>query len=375
MNADVVIHGAGIIGCAIAREVAAGGLSVVVVERNRPGEEASGAAAGLLTPQSHASSPGPLADLGRASLDLYPALARELAEETSIDVDLRMSGSVRIAADEDDERELAELFEWQDGAGWRLARLDAEGLARRTVGALHPRFRAGLEFSDEGSVDCRLLVRALWKSARARGARFRLGESVRALAFSGDRCTGVVTDAETIGARVVVDAAGPWAGLLGGLPVSIPVRPVRGQIVELVAEDVPFPFPVSWRDFYVVPRAGGRVLLGSTQEEAGFDKRVTAGAVALLIARAVEVLPRLRAARFSGAWAGLRPASPDSLPLLGESGVPGLLIATGHFRNGILLAPVTARALAALILGRDPPVSLEPFRVERFAFAPRNESW
>ncbi len=372
-NADVVIVGAGVIGCAIAREVAASGASVVVVERGRPGAEASGAAAGLLTPQSHASAPGPFVELARSSLALYPDLARELAEETSIDVGLRLGGAIRVAAGEIEEKEISDLYAWQNAEGWRVQKLDTAQLSKMTNGSLGPAFRAGVEFPDEGSVDCRLLVRALYKSAQLRGARFRLGESVVSAAISGNRCTGVVTAAGTIGAPAVINAAGSWAALVPGLAGPAPVRPVRGQIVELVPPDPAFPFPVSWNDFYAVPRAGG-LLLGSTQEEAGFEKRVTARGVALLLDRGLRLLPGLSSAEISGVWAGLRPATPDGLPVLGRTSVGGLFVAEGHFRNGILLAPVTARILSALVRGRESPVSIEPFRPGRFDFALPKES-
>ena len=374
MNTDVVILGAGVIGCAIARELAAGGASVAVVEPGRPGREASGAAAGLLTPQSHASAPGPLVELARSSLALFPDLARELAEETSIDIDLRMNGALRVAADPSDEGVLSDLYAWQRGAGWNVEREDAARLAEKTGGKLGRAFRSALEFGDEGSVDSRLLVEALWKSAEKRGARFLLGESVRSIEVSGNRCTGVETAAGRIGAAAVVNAAGAWAGRVPGFPVAVPVRPVRGQIVELAVRELPFPFPISWKDFYVVPRAGGRLLLGSTQEEVGFDKRVTAAGAALLLGNAQELLPELGEAEVSAVWAGLRPATPDGLPILGETSVGGLFLAAGHFRNGILLAPVTGRILSARVLGHGSPVALEPYRADRFGFAPRNES-
>ena len=192
-------------------------------------------------------------------------------------------------------------------------------------------------------------------------------------AVSGGRCTGVETAAGRLGAGAVVNAAGSWAALVPGLAGPAPMRPVRGQIVELVREEGAIPFPVSWNDFYVVPRAGG-LLLGSTQEEAGFEKRVTARGVALLLDRALRLAPGLASAEISATWAGLRPATPDALPVLGGTSVGGLYVAGGHFRNGILLAPMTGRILSALVLGREPPVSLEPFRPERFVFTPSNES-
>ncbi len=368
LKPDVLIYGAGVIGCAIARELAAAGVSVLVVERGRPGCEASGAAAGLLTPQSHASSPGPLVDLARASLDFYPDLSRDLRDETGIDVELRLCGTIRIPArDGSDGPEMSRLLAWQSAAGLRADPVDSDRLGRLTRHLLAPRFRSGIEFRDEATIGARPLVDALWKSAEARGARFIFGEPVESVRVTRNRCRGVVTRGGSIDAGVVVNAAGSWSGP--------PVRPVRGQIAEL-SPGGPLPScPILRGDFYVVPRPGGSLLVGSTQENAGFEKKVTAEAIRGLLDRGIELLPSLASAGLSGFWSGLRPASPDGLPLLGETSVEGLLIATGHFRNGILLAPVTARILAAIILGREPPVSVEPFRAGRFAFARKNENW
>lgn len=368
MRPDVLIYGAGVIGCSVAREVAASGLSVLIVERGRAGQEASGAAAGLLTPQSHASSPSPFVDLAVESLRLYPALARELREETGIDVEFRPCGTVRIpTGDPDEEVELSSLLAWQTAAGLRAERADCDRLGRLSRRLLAPGVRGGIEFPDEATVGARALVDALWKSAEARGARFRFGETVESVRVAGDRCDGVLTRGGAIDAGIVVNAAGSWSGP--------PVKPIRGQIVELASGGPAPSCPILQGDFYLVPRPGGRILLGSTQEDAGFEKKVTASAVRRLLDRALEIVPTLADAEVSGCWSGLRPAAPDGLPLLGETPVRGLLMATGHFRNGVLLAPITARILAAIIQGAEPPVPLEPFRAERFAFTPQNESW
>jgi glycine oxidase len=363
--ADVLIYGAGVIGCAIARNLAAEGASVLVVERSRPGQEASGAAAGLLTPQSHAVRPGPFPDLARESLALFPELARELASETSLDIGFRMCGSIRLPSDDD--AETSDLMTWQDAAGWRVERIGTERLSRLTRGRLSSDFSGALEFRNEGAIDPRLFTRALAESAESRGVKFLLGESVGSIRRSGNLCIGVETGRGPIDAGAVINAAGAWAGP--------PVRPVRGQIVELKDAGAAPACPIFRGDFYIVPLAGGRLLLGSTQEDAGFEKKVTAQAVRQLLGRAFELIPSLAEAEVSGAWAGLRPGTPDSLPLLGETSLERLFLAAGHFRNGILLAPITGKILTALVLGRNPPVDLEPFRAERFAFTPPRNSW
>ncbi len=370
VTSDVVVCGAGVIGCAIARDLAGSGLRVLVLDRGLPGEEASSAAAGLLTPQSGAEGPGPFADLERRSLALFPALAGELAEETGIPVEFRRCGTLRVARDAAEEKELSALGAWQRKEGWAADPVDAGGLAAIAGGTLSEALRAGVFFREEAIVDNAKLARALWFSAEKRGAKFWPGRPALAVRLAGGACAGVETEAERVESPLVIDAAGSWAGFDRGLPFAIPVRPARGQIVELAAAHPFLACTVRTRDFYATPRSDGRVLLGSTVEFAGYEKAVTAEAVRRLLAQGIDLLPGLAQARFSRAWAGLRPATPDALPILGETPVKGLLMATGHFRSGIVLSPITARILAALARREDPGVNLEPFRIERFASAP-----
>ena len=217
-------------------------------------------------------------------------------------------------------------------------------------------------------VDPRRLTRAAWLLAERRGARVRTGVAALRLRIEAGSCRGVETGTGTILANAVVDAAGAWAAMDSSLPLTVPVEPVRGQIVELRLSGPPLPVILSCDDVYVVPRADGTVLLGSTVEHVGFRKDVTAGAVGQLIAAAARLMPEIASARFVTAWSGLRPGTPDGLPILGPCRVPGLYFAAGHFRSGILLAPATAVALADLLTGgagRD----LASFSIERFAEA------
>jgi glycine oxidase len=209
----------------------------------------------------------------------------------------------------------------------------------------------------------------VWLLAVLRGARILAATSVRRFSIAHGACRGVETDAGPIEARLVVDAAGAWAAFDFGPDLGVPVEPVRGQIVELRLPERPLETVLASDEVYVVPRPDGTVLLGSTVERVGFRKEVTAGAVEQLLAAAGRLFPETARARFTAAWAGLRPGTPDGWPLLGATPVEGLFLATGHFRNGILLAPATARHLAELLTGGPAP-RLAPFSVERFAGQP-----
>ena len=368
---DVLIVGGGAIGCALAAELAARARTVAVIERAEPGAEASGAAAGMLAPQAEAHGSGPFFDLALQSRDLYPAWAGMLAAETGIDVGYRRTGLLRCAFEAGSaEAWLSGEYEWQRAVGLPRTLVRSPELDGEADGRLSRLVREAILFPDEAMVDPRRLTRALWLLAERRGVRVRTGASVLRFWIERGACRGVETDEGPMEAGAVVDAAGAWAALDPALPFSVPVEPVRGQIVELQLPRQPLSRIVCSEDVYVVPRPDGTLLLGSTIEFVGFRKEVTADAVERLIAAAVRLVPALSAARFVTAWSGLRPGTPDGLPVLGASPVPGLFFATGHFRNGILLAPVTAAVMADRLTG-GPPRDLSAFSIERFAGALR----
>jgi glycine oxidase len=368
---DVLVVGGGVIGLAVAREAARAGLSVRLLERGEPGGEASGASAGILSAQLEAHHPGPILPLALASRALYPPLVAALKDETGIDVDLRREGALLVARGAAAALELEHTFAFQRGRGLPVERLDA-GALRRAEPALTGTAILGLHLPDEASLDPVALVRALRHAAEGAGADIRAHVEVAALCAAGGRVTGAVaSDGTTHPAGFVVVAAGAWAGAIAGPGLApVPSEPVRGQIVAFEAPGL-IRHVLHGGSCYLVPRSDGRVLAGSTMEHAGFDRRVTAEGLAHLATAALALVPGLGEASFHRAWAGLRPAAPDGLPVIGPA-AGGLLYACGHLRNGIVLTPLTARAIVGMVRGEGVVVEgidLAPFSPMRFAGA------
>ena len=365
--ADVVVVGGGVIGCAVARHAARGGASVVVVERGRPGAEASSAAAGMLSPLAEADRPGVFLDLLLRARAAFPDMVAALREETGIDAGYSGAGTLYLALREEDEGELEHRLAWQSAAGLGVERLSAEE-ARRLEPAVSPAVRWALRFPGDHQVENRALSLALWSAAARAGAEFRLGREAVAVLRQGERVVGVeLPDGERIAAGAVVVAGGAWAGRLGGLPRALPVFPVHGQLLALESVPPVFRHVVDSPRCYLVPRSDGRVIAGATAERVGFRKSVTPAGMRRLIDGALEIAPVLENAPLAETWSGLRPGTPDSLPILGaDPCVPNLFYATGHFRNGILLAPLTGEAIGEMLLGRPPAADLEPFGIARF---------
>ncbi len=363
---DVVIIGAGVQGSSVALRLAQAGRRVVVLERAIPGAEASSAAGGILSPGVEAVEPGPFYALCRASLARYPGFVREVEALSGMSVGLRTLGTLEVALDDDHAKILAARAEKIERHGLPVQVLD-DAEVRRLEPAVSPEARGALLFADEGSLDPRALARAVYVAASRVGAAFVTGQ-VRRIVTDGGRAVGVEHESGRIEAGTIVLAAGSWSLLVegNGLPPGA-VRPVRGQIAVLDTRPPLLSRVVFSGHGYVVPRADGRVLCGSTMEEVGFEKAVTAGGLRHVLDVAIGVAPALARAPVVETWSNFRPASPDGEPILGPGTVPGLLYATGHTRNGILLAPVTADALAAAVLGTAPPVDLAPFSPARLA--------
>ena len=364
---DVAIIGGGIMGSAIALRLCQRGIGVTVIERGIPGAEASSAAAGILGPQMEAEGPGPLLELGLKSRALYPALAAELRELTGIDVGYDRSGVLAVAFDEAGEAALSARRAWQLARGLRVDSLSGEA-ARAREPALGPAVRAALAFNDDAQVVARELARAFSQAAAGAGARFLTGRYVRRVLTDKGAVTGVELDGDVLPAAVVVVAAGSWSGLVdgAGVPPAV-VRPARGQLVSIETRPPLFRHVVSAPGGYLVPRRDGTVLAGSTVEMAGFRKEVTVGGLAAILTLARTVIPALADAPVTGSWSNFRPFTEDHLPVLGATAVRGLVLATGHFRNGILLAPITAQAIAELVATGSASIDLSPFAIERFA--------
>ena len=364
-HADVVVLGAGGVGLSAARALAGASTRVLVVERRRVGAEASTAAAGIVAAQAECDAESPLLDLALRARERHLGLAAELLEETGIPVDLAQRGAIDLAFNDDEERALEARFRWQRSRGLRVEALGREEL-RQAEPNLNPSARRGLYYADDHWVDNVRLTRALAASAVGRGAAILCGRPVTSLVVEGGRLAGVRAGSETIQAATVVNAAGAWAGLLGGDPIPPPVEPVRGQIAAFELTPALFRHVLFSPRGYLVPRAEGRLLAGSTAERAGFEKSVTAGGLRRILDLALEMAPLLADVRLADAWAGLRPGTPDGLPVIGAGALPGLLHAAGLFRSGILLGPLVGECVARLALGQDPGIDLSAFALARF---------
>jgi glycine oxidase len=347
---DAVVVGGGVIGAAVAWTLARAGLAVTLLERGTLAGEASGVAAGMLAPLSESHEAGALTRAGLASLALFPALVEELRDATGIDAELDRSGCLRVPADEAEAEAL--LARADDERRW----LDAREVRRLAPGLVHEG-RGALFAPREAHVRSALLTRAFAAGAALRGARLETGVAAHGLLRDGARVCGVASSAGERPAGAVVLCPGPFAAACAawlGEDARIPVEPVRGQLVQLAPEPGAAPRTIVWgRDVYLVPRRDGSLVAGATVERVGFDARVTAEGVAALLAAARSLLPALAGARFLGAAAGLRPDTPDHLPLVGPwPDAAGLVLAAGHYRCGVLLAPLTGRLVADGILGK-----------------------
>ncbi len=362
---DVAIAGGGLIGSAIALELAQAGLRVTVFDRQQPGREASWAGAGILSPAPESPSMIPMVPLGKASLALYPEFVATVEEISGESAGFRPSGILETLFARDAARELSTLVALHRGLGLACEPLQVEE-ARELEPALSEDVQAAALRPEEASVDNRALTKAVLEAARRSGVEIRAGCGVDAIWRGGGRCMGVIASGERIAAAHVVVAAGCYSAGIAGVEGYAPVKPARGQIVALRCKRVRIE-RVLWSErAYLVPRNDGRILVGATLEYVGFEKRVTAGGLQGLLDAAIEIVPELRNAEIVETWSGLRPDSPDHLPILGPTDIEGLIIATGHFRSGILLAPVTARLIREWITEQRTSLPWDDFSPMRF---------
>jgi glycine oxidase len=346
---DVIIIGGGIIGLSLASALRRRGATVLVVERGEPGREASHAAGGMLVDCPVETLPA-LQPLATASARMYPEFAHELEVESGMKVDLRDQGTILFPS-----AEQLHHFESAPLTAAALAELEPA-----LVATDRPAF-----FLKERSVDPRALSSAAWKAAKNRGVDFSSGDEVTSVTVTEGRATGVATTKTASHAAKVVNCAGAWSGQIA--PRAFPTRPVKGQMLCLAMPSrTLLKHVIRSREVYLIPRSDGRLLVGATVEEAGFDKRTDIATIQRLHRAALALIPELRNARILEDWAGLRPGTPDALPILGETATPGYYVATGHFRDGILLTPVTAEVMTAVIEGRGPEFDLTAFSPARF---------
>lgn len=378
-NRNVIIIGGGVIGLGIGWQLAKAGASVTLYERARAGRAASWAAAGMLAPLAEAHTEEPeLLKLGCHSLALYPHWVKELEADADMSIGYREEGTLIVGLEPDDTHQLRHLYTSQQQLG-----LDVEWLpgrdAREIEPALSPRVTAAIRCTEDRQVDNRRMVTALRRAYQARGGVLHENSCVEHIEVKNGAATGVSVGEPSHSrlheADVIVLAAGPWSSQIEGIPEAMrpPVRPVKGQMlalqmetgitVETVIRTVRARYPMS---VYLVPRTNGRLIIGATSEEMGFDTRLTAGGLFELLRGAWEAVPGVYELPILETWSGLRPGSRDNAPILGHTPIDNLIVATGHYRNGILLTPVTAYEISKLILTGEMSPTIAPFQLKRF---------
>lgn len=364
----VLIIGGGVIGLTIARALKKRGQpSVTVIEQDGFGREASWAAGGILAPQVEASGDDEFFRLACASRDMYPEFAEALAKESGIDVELETTGTMYVAFSEAEETEFRARFEWQHSRG-----LSVEWLTSAEINLREPEVsetvRCALRFPNDYQVENRRLVKALLRANEKLGVRLIGDCEAQRVRIENGRATGVETSQGFIPASSIVVAAGAWStSLLPASTSQVEIEPVRGQMLSFQPPRAFAHHVIYSSRGYLIPRRDGRLLAGSTTERVGFDKRVTETGISTIKSMAYEIAPALEALQVVDSWAGFRPRAKDGLPVLGRTkDVAGLLYATGHYRNGILLAPITGELIAESIVSPARQLSLSAFSPDRF---------
>jgi glycine oxidase len=365
----IAIIGGGVIGLSIAWQLARRGASVVLFERDTAGRAASWSAAGMLAPLSEVGfEEEDFLLLGQESLRRYPQFLDELAKDSAIDVSLDTQGTLLVGLDRDDAERLRRLFEFRVHLGLPVEWMSGGG-AREIEPLISPRVSSAIWIPDDHQIDNRLLTDALKNAFEKCGGTLHENLPVRKISINNGRASDVHTDDHSFEAAKIVIAAGCWSKQFNGIPKELlpPVRPVKGQIITLKADDTfAMSHVVRAPDAYLLPKADGRVILGASEEEMGFDTTITAGPVYKLLERGWETIPAIYDLAVDEIEAGLRPGSRDHDPIVGETPIAGLYYATGHYRHGILLAPSTAYEMSRLLLDDKSSLLFAPFKPGRF---------
>ncbi len=374
-NKKIIIIGGGVIGLGIGWQLAKSGAAVTIYERAQAGRGASWAAAGMLAPlaEAHTEEPG-LLKLGAQSLAHYPQWVGELEADAKMSIGYRVEGTLIVGLEPDDTHQLQHLYTSQQELGLAVEWLNGRA-ARAIESALSPRVTAAIRCATDHQVDNRLMVQALRRAYQARGGVLQENSTIESIVVENGTATRVQTPDGFHDAEVLILAAGCWSAQIDGLPDTLipPVRPVKGQMLALQMEEgitvknvirtVRARYPTS---VYLVPRSDGRLIVGATSEEMGFDTRLTAGGVFELLRGAWAAVPGVYELPLLETWTGLRPGSRDNAPILGKTPIENLIYATGHYRNGILLTPITAYEIAKLIRTGETSETIAPFQLDRF---------
>jgi len=362
---DAVVAGGGIIGASIAFELASEGMSVAVFDEQTPGREASWASAGMISPAPENSTMASLLPISLASVRLYPDFVKRVEELSGKTVGFRKDGALDLFLNGTGQSEIDELLALHRGAGLRAEALsgpEARGIEPMLTGEL----RAAVHRPDEASLDNRLLTEAVLEAARRKGVEIFPDNGAKALWTEATTCRGLHLRNGRVEAKWTVIAAGCFSARIEGVAAYAPVTPAKGQMMALRCDSVNLKKDLWCGHMYLVPRHNGRIIAGSTVEYEGFDRNVTVAGMKKLLTGALSLVPALETARIEETWAGLRPDSPDHLPILGPTDLDGLLITTGHFRSGILLTPVTARLICEWVTTEKVSEDWAPFSPLRF---------
>lgn len=350
-SSNVLIIGGGIIGLSLARELRKKGVSrITILERSEIGRESSYAAAGMLAPNAETDCADKFAEFCTESLRLYPNYAAELLDETGVDIELDRSGTLYLAFTENDAAEIRHRYQWQKRAGLTLEHLTAQE-TRRAEPFVSPDVRESLFFPNDWQVENRKALRALRKYAEINQINIVENAEITGLLNENDKIIGAATATEKFFAEKAVLTTGAWTSLIKTQGFALPtVKPMRGQMIVFQTAKRLFHKVIYTPRGYIVPRADGRILVGATVEDVGFDKSVTESGTETLLDAALEISPSLANLEIAEKWAGLRPFAADGLPIIGDfAEAENLFVAAAHYRNGILLAPLTAKILAEKI--------------------------